>query len=230
MALLATNNTRFPTVNRTFSGVTTVVGIHRKESFYVPHTHLNWCAGWHTISGVSDRSSVPQGASHPVAYKWARKAGGLAGINSAEFSLTGSVALVAGRALAGDATLTITVPDAQLNLVSSAIGSASFSISTAGTLDGALFAAGAATFSVITNTPTLGAISSATGAATFSLTGELALTAIGNLEGNILPNTGDELTADEVALAVVDMLLPNLEVINQGVKKASILVPHTTDL
>ena len=79
MALLCANGMRTASgPNRIFSGVTTVAGAHRRENISVPHTHLNFAAGWHSVSGVTDRSSVPQGARHPVAYKWPRKSGGLA--------------------------------------------------------------------------------------------------------------------------------------------------------
>ena len=94
-------------------------------------------AGWRSaVSGVTDRSSVPSGATHPIAFKFARKAGGIASKNDVvgTFSLSGSGAL--GRNIAGDTTVTFTLADAQLRLVVSASGDITATFTTDANLAG----------------------------------------------------------------------------------------------
>lgn len=203
MALLAANGTRVRTgPNRQFSGVTTVAGGHSKECLAVAGSRLNWSAGWHAIANVTDRTAVPDGAQHPVAWIPARKSGGLASRNAARAELTGgSLNLAAGRNLAGDVTFSLVAADADLQLVVSASGAATFSLTaTPAVLAGVIAAVGAASASLTAADETLGAIVSAIGAATVTLTGAGTATALGHLEGDITPYT--ELSPENLAAAV----------------------------
>lgn len=207
MALIAANGMRVRTgPNRQFSGVTSVAGGHGKECLAYAGSRMNWSAGWHKITGVTDRASVPSGARHPVAWLPARKAGGLTSRNAARINVaTGTLNLAAGRNLAGAVTITLTAADADLQLVVSASGSASFSLTASpAVLAGVISAAGSASLSITAADANLGAIVSAIGAATFSLTGEGTATAIGHLSGDITPFT--ELSPQSLAAAVWDAL------------------------
>lgn len=118
MALLCANGTRTASgPNRMFSGVTTVAGAHRFQNIGVPHTHLNFASGEHSVSGVTNRSSVPQGARHPVAYKWPRKSGGLA--SHGEIAGLGSLIAsgVLGKNASADLSGAGTLSNAALGLI-----------------------------------------------------------------------------------------------------------------
>jgi hypothetical protein len=201
MALLCANGTRTASgPNRMFSGVTTVAGGHRRENIAVPHTHLNFAAGEHAISGVTDRSSVPQGARHPVAYKWPRKTGGLASHNASIIEFTGAGSGALGRNIAGDTTVTWTLPDAQLQLVVSAQGTAAIEVTVGANLAGALFAEGATSFEFTVPDALLGAIAGLTGASAVEFSSTATIRAEGWMEGNITPFT--ELSPESLASAV----------------------------
>ena len=55
----------------------------------------NFVAGWHTVAGVTDRASIPEGHRHPGAWVMPRVAGGLSSRNylQGEGEVTGSGAL-----------------------------------------------------------------------------------------------------------------------------------------
>lgn len=200
MALIAANSSRIAGVNRLFSGVTTVAGGHRRENVGVPHTHLNFAAGEHAVADVTNRSSVPQGARHPVAYKFARKAGGLASRNECRIEVTNAASGALGRNIAGDTSITFTLPDAQLQLVVSASGTATITLTTAGNLAGALYAEGSTTVTFTVGSSLLGAVAGLTGNATVTVSSTALATAIGHLAGDIVPYT--ELSPQALAQAV----------------------------
>lgn len=208
MALKAVNSSRLGgDTNRRFSGTTTVVGGHGKRSIGVPHTHLNWSAGWHAVADVTDRSSAPEGARHPVAFRLARKAGGLASRSEGNFAFAlGTLNLAEGRNLEADTTITWSVPDAQLQLVVSASGSADFAFTVPNAvLSGALSAEGATTFAFSVGTATLGAIVDALASAGITFTGSGTATALGWIEGDITPFT--ELSPQNLAQSVLDAVI-----------------------
>lgn len=198
MALIAANSSRIGTV-RAFSGTTTVAGGHRRENISPAHTHLNWSAGWHTVSGVTDRSSVPEGARHPVAWKQARKAGGLASRSLINGTADLALAMAAGKnAVAALDGLGAMAP-APLQLVVSAVaaisGSGSINALLAGKLEAAAALAGAGDLD--------GAIGALAGVfATLDGDGSLSGTmrAIGHMEATVTPFT--ELSPQSLAAAV----------------------------
>ncbi len=206
MALLASNSSRIGAV-KAYSGVTTVAGGHRRENVSPAHMHLNWSAGWHTVSGVTDRSSVPEGARHPVAWKFARKAGALASRSEADFAFAiGSLNLAAGINIAGETTLTFATPDVQLELVVSASGTTSITFALDGNAAGSLAAEGTTSISFTVPTVTLGAIISATATAGVTFSAAMTANGLGFMEGST-ETTGDVLTAAQVANEVWSRLI-----------------------
>lgn len=207
MALLMANATRTGSVNRMFSGVTTVAGGHRKQNIGVPHTHLNFASGEHSVSGVTSRASVPDGAQHPVAFKFARKTGNVASRYecAVAFSL-GSLNLAEGRNLEATTAITWTVPAAQLQLVVSASGTAAITFTVANAaLAGALDGSGTTTFAFSVGAATLGAIIDALATAGITFSTAATATAIGHMEGDITPFT--DLSPENLAASVLDSVV-----------------------
>lgn len=191
---------------RSFSGVTSIAGGYRREHHEQTGALFNFFAGQHRVTNVTDRSSKPAGARHPVAFRPARKSGGLASRNECLISVTPAAAnLAAGRNISGETNITFSVPDAQLQLVVSASGSASFSLTTSANLAGALFASGNTSVTFTVPAALLGAVADLTGTATITVSPTGVLTAIGNLSGTTA-DTG-ALTAPNVANAVWQYLV-----------------------
>lgn len=192
MALVAANASRYGgNPLRTFSGVASVVGSHRRENLEGIGAKLNWFAGWHTVAGVTDRNGKPAGARHPVAFMPARKAGGLASRNECVIAFTvGNGILAAGRNLEGSTSITFTVADAQLELVVSASGTAGISFTATGNVAGALFATGTTDITFTVPAALLGAVSDGEGQATITVSPNGTVTAIGHLSGTTADTTG----------------------------------------
>lgn len=242
MALLVANAMSYGgAVGRTFGSAATSGG-HRKESLSGTGPKLNWCAGWHTVSGVSDRTAIPDGAQHPIAWTFARKSGGLSSHSLLGVTVTPGPSLaVSGRAIAGTTALSLTVPDATAQLLAFLVGSTSatltlngaidgvrndidgttaWSLELSGTLDGVRNAIDGTTALAMSLSGSLVGVRAAVGEATINLSASasvgalagifgdigLALTAgatpsaIGNLEGAIVPYT--ELSPQSLAQAV----------------------------
>ena len=203
MALLLANGTRTAGVNRLFSGTTSVAGAHRKQNIGVPHTHLNFAAGQHSVADVTSRASVPDGAQHPVAYKFARKTGNIASRYECAAAFTiGTLNLAEGRNLEATAAIVWTVPDAQLQLVVSAEGAAAITFTVANAaLAGALDGSGTTTFAFTVSAATLGAIVDALATAGITFSGSATASAIGHMEGDITPFT--DLSPENLAASVL---------------------------
>lgn len=156
-------------------------------------------AGEATVSNVTNRMSMPQGARHPIAWFMPTKAGGLASTNEAEGSSTGALTLADGRNIAATSDGTST-GSATLQLV----------VSLAGTSDGTSIAAGNVVASLSgaatsegssTGSATISAIAWAYGTSSGSCTASLVSYAIGSLSGAITPYT--ELSPESLASAVI---------------------------
>lgn len=186
--------------NRMFSGVTTVAGGHRTENIG-SFGRNNWFAGWHTVSGETNRSAIPNGARHPIAWLPPMKSGGLSSHNEGDFAFAlGSLNVAQGRNLAGDTSFAFSLPDAQLQLVVSASGTATITFTPGATLAGALSASGESAVTFSLPAATLGAVVNAiaTAGVTFSPAG--LVNAIGHIAGSITPFT--ELSPENLAAAV----------------------------
>lgn len=126
-----------------------------------------------------------------------------------DFALSASGSGVLGMPGEGSASFSITVADADGQLISSGEGSASFSISTnAPLLTASIGGTGSATFSITTNTPILGAEASLTASAALAFSGSLTPYAIGIMEGTTEVASSVP-TADQNASAVWSKLLSN---------------------
>lgn len=205
--LIAANASRLISIGRSFGlGASYINSGARRENFEQTGAKLNWSAGEHTVSGVTDKTSVPDGAQHPVAWVPARKSGGLASRNEADFSVSvASATIAAGRNIEGATTVTVTVADAQLELVVSAEGTAAITFTLAGELAGALFGVGESSITVTVADATLGAIVDAIGSATATLSASGEPSAIGHLAGDITPFT--ELSPQSLAAAVWERVI-----------------------
>lgn len=199
--LIGANSTRLGAFSRHVSGVTTIAGGHGKEAFQLTGRRNNWFAGDHTVSNVTDRSSVPEGARHPIAWLMARKAGGLGSRSQCLVTFApGTLNLAAGRNIDGSTTVTFALADAQLQLVVSAEGTATFAFTTAGNAAGALFAEGATSAAFTVSTSTLGAIIDAIASTSFAFTPAGTIRADGFMEGNV--TTAETLSPASLAAAV----------------------------
>lgn len=197
MALVGLNGTRLAFgPNRAWLGTGSI-----RAAFEARHgALLNRVAGDASVSGVTDRSGIPSGARHPVAWVPPRKGGGLSAFTGTGLAVTLADATIAeGRNLSGDATLTVTLADAALELVVSASGIATLTLTATGTLAGALSASGTATLSLSLSAATLGAIADLLAAAGLGLTGTGLATAIGHMEADLTPTA---VTPTSVAQAV----------------------------
>lgn len=196
MALLAANSMRIGAV-RAYSGLTSVAGVYGDIS--PAHTHLNWSAGWHTVSGVTDRSSVPEGARHPVAWKFARKAGALASRSQINGDADIALSMAAGKnaeaALDGIGAMAPSPLQLVVSAVAAISGNGALTGLVAGKLEAAAALAGAGDMD--------GAIGALAGVFA-ALDGDGALTgtmrAIGHMDAEVTPFT--ELSPQSLASAV----------------------------
>lgn len=199
--LIGANSTRIGAFSRHISGVTTIAGGHGKEAFQLTGRRNNWFAGDHSVSNVTNRSSVPEGARHPAAWLLARKTGGLGSRSQCLVTFsTGTMPLAAGRNVEGATAFSFSLADAQLQLVVSAEGSVTFAFTTGGNVAGALYAIGSTSGAFTVSTATLGAIIDAIASASIVFTPGGTARAVGHMEGNV--TTAEELSPSSLAAAV----------------------------
>lgn len=198
MALICANGSRTASgPGRMFSGVTTVAGGYRRENIGVPHSRLNWFAGNHTISGVTDRGAIPAGYRHPGAWLPPRKSGGLSSRNSAVITFTPAGNAAQGINLDGTTSITFTVSGSAAAVASAACTTA-ITFTTAGNAVAPLQAIGAASIT-FTTTGDLSAPASLTGTATITFDADMITGAIGHMVAEPIDQS---LTPDSIALSV----------------------------
>lgn len=156
-------------------------------------------SGQHAVANVTNRSSAPQGARHPVAWKLPTKAGGLASHNEAQGEATAALSLADGRNIATTAAGSSTA-SATLQLVVSLAGTSAGSAGVSGNVVASLSAAGTSAGSC-TAAATAGAIAWAYGTTPGSTSVSATITATGRLYGSITPFT--ELSPENLASAVI---------------------------
>lgn len=161
---------------------------------------FNFAAGWHTVSGVTDRSAVPSGYRDTGAYVMARKAGGLSSHSEARptatFSGSGAMGVNGAGAFAAVSSWV-----AVGQLVVSGVGSFAATASFSGNAIATLSAAGAFT-ATSTYSAGITAKAWATGQFTPAYTGSGTMSGKGQLVGSFPDTAGDTLTAEGVATAV----------------------------
>ena len=142
----------------------------------------------------------PSGLRHPASWCMAPDGGALSAESELSFAVSNTGAGAMGVNGEGSASITITNADAQLQLVVSASGTVSISITTDANLVGALYGTGTTAITVSNGTATLGALAGLFGNAAITFTASGTATAIGWLEGDIVPYT--ELSPQSLAAAV----------------------------
>ena len=204
---LIQNGGRFVGVNRMFSGVTTIYGggFHALRSNSDKNgCFRNFTSGEHTVSGVTNQTSVPHGQSHPGAWFMPVKAGGMASYNNVTGS--GSISVDALAVKLAEASLT---GDGSLTAIGGLIVQALADLTGSGEISSANLQAFLAAVAALSGT---GSISSSTltgiGAMLLALSGSgtvtsasSTLTAIGELEAALLV-TGTGLSTANVGQAV----------------------------
>lgn len=119
-------------------------------------------------SGVADKTAaVPNGHLAPSAWLMPIKPGGMASVNNTKATISATANGVMGFPITGDASFSITAPDANAELIAFGQGSATVSLSAEGLLSASVSASGSAGFSVAASA-LLGAEASISGATTFS--------------------------------------------------------------
>lgn len=154
---------------------------------------------WAGEAGVDPKSSIPAGARHPVAWRMAPTAGGMASRNNATVSISHTASATMGLPATGSATITLVVSDATGGLIVSASGSTSITLSVTGTILSVAAASGSATVT-ITPTALIGAQAGVAGQATVTATPAANISAIGYMSG--LSTNETEFSAAALANAV----------------------------
>jgi hypothetical protein len=152
--------------------------------------------------GISDKTAgIPYGHLAPSSWCLPFKAGAMSSFTNCVFRFTpGDLTLAAGRNLSAATTVTVTVSDALLELIVSAVGSTSITFTLTGTALIAANAIGNTSFSFTVNNATLGAIIDAVANTFIQFSAAATPRATGNLEGHITPFT--ELSPQSLAAAV----------------------------
>jgi len=153
--------------------------------------------------GVDAKSgAMPGGHLAPSAWVLPKTPGGMSAFIGTAFTVsTGDLNVAAGRNVIGSTDVTVTVNDAQLQLIVSATGEVSVTITLSSTGVGALSGSGQSDVSVTVSDATLGALVDALGGVAVALRPSATATALGWMDGSTVQVT-DTLTAQEVATAV----------------------------
>lgn len=153
--------------------------------------------------------------------------GGLlsAAANPVSVTFTAAATSSALGQLTGAPSVAFTVPAADMELIASAAGTTSITFTESGVAVAALSAIGSSSFSVTVSDATLGAVIDAVATSSITFTGAATPYAIGNLAGDITPFSG-AVTNESIEATIKPLLV----VVNDNVKKASLLIPATADL
>ena len=150
--------------------------------------------------------------------------GGMSSYDARALVLTASGTVRDGRTISGTITAECTITGSLASLLSGTITAA---VTLTGLIGGrAPLSANAVATG--TATATIGASGGLAGTTTATASITASIVAIGSMAGDIVPYT--ELSPQSLAQAAYDLIYPDLSTINNGVQKASILIPHTTNL
>jgi hypothetical protein len=226
MALIRNGANLYPNTYRHFSAI----GAHAILSAVgVGNAKRNWHAGWHTVSGVTNRSGLPDGYRPPSCWMMGQKTGGLSSRNESNFAIDlAALTLAEGRNIAGDITFAITLPDAALQLIVSATGTTTITFTDSSTLAGALAAAGTGDFAFTVPNATLGAIVNAIATGAITFTGAGTPRAVGTLEGDITPFT--TLSPENLAANVWSSIIESGYTAGQIMQVLSAVAAGKTDI
>lgn len=156
--------------------------------------------------GISSKlAGSPYGHLAPSSWCLPYKAGAMSSFTDCRIRFVpADLNLAAGRNVSGATTVTITVNNAQLQLVVSAVGSVDISFDLDANLAAALSAVGNVPITISVNNATLGAIIDAVATTLISIGTNATMRASGNLAGDITPFT--ELSPQSLAAAVWEAL------------------------
>jgi len=213
--MLKVNGARLHThVGRAWGG-NAVVGIYglglsalMSNSFRGTGVRINFSAGQHAVSGVTNKSSRPEGARHPVAYVWPVKPGGLASHNESEGVGSAVLSLADGRNISG-ASAGLATADATLQLIISMLGSSAGTSTAEGNIQAALLMAGSAA-GTSTAEALINAIAWCYGVSNGASTASLVSYAKGELKGSIFVNES-QATVNQLVAGVWDALVNDYE-------------------
>lgn len=150
--------------------------------------------------GISNKSSVPAGARHPVAWIMAPKDGGMASHNSAKVELSQVGFAVLGLPGSGASTITLDVPDATGGLVVSGSGIANISLTADGTILSIASGSGSATITLAVTDALIGAEAGMSASGSITITPTALISAVGFMSG--LSTNETEFSATALANAV----------------------------
>jgi len=158
----------------------------------------NWQNGWHHITDVTDKSGLPNGYRHPVAWMLPQKAGAITSRNEGYLTLSGLA--IGAKGLGGSAAATITINGVAVGgLIAGGVGSGTISIS--GTADIFAGIVGNASGSItISGTGTAAAQGHFSAAGVLTISGSVVPYAIGSMVATT--DFGDELSPVSLANAV----------------------------
>lgn len=209
---------------RRFGGSTTSVEVGNRSNFGSNGAAKNMQYVSMTTA-ANKQFALPYGSSPPYSTLMPQKGGDMSARRTADFSLTASASGLMGYPIVGSAgivlntntpiifplddtsplrtgsaTITISVLDADGQLISSGSGSASVEVTTnTPLLTASISGDGTTTFSISTNTPILGAEASATGDSSFSF----------SVSGSILPlNDTSPLRTGTTVITISGALTP----------------------
>lgn len=151
-------------------------------------------------ASISNKSSIPAGARHPVAWVMAPKDGGMASHNSAKVELSQVGFGVLGLPGSGASTITLDVTDATGGLVVSGSGVANISFTTDGTILSIASGSGSATITLSAPDALIGAEAGIAASGTISITPTALISAVGFMSG--LSTSETEFSATALANAV----------------------------
>ena len=185
-----------------YSGITASNGAYPAAHHNITHLtgrNRNLTAG----EGITnDKVGVPVGATHPVAWILPQNPG-LISARAQAISIVAQGLALAGYPIEGETTITVSIADADGQLISSGQGTAAIVVETNNPLlTASISGEGEAEFSVTTNTPTLGAEASLIATSAIVFGGSLVPYAIGSMAGTTIDS--GVLTAQGVAAAVLD--------------------------
>lgn len=128
--------------------------------------------------------AVPDGYRHSGAWFFPQKPGALSSVNNTEIAFSPSGAGVLGLPGAGSSALSISVADADGQLIVSASGSTSITFATSAPVLSASLAASGSAAIAFTVTASIGALAGMTGSSTVTFGGSLQSYAVGFLAGS----------------------------------------------
>lgn len=152
------------------------------------------------MASISNKSSIPAGARHPVAWVMAPKDGGMASHNSAKVELSQVGFGVLGLPGSGASTITLDVTDATGGLVVSGSGVANISFTADGTILSIASGSGSATITLTAPDALIGAEAGMSASGSITLAPTALISAVGFMSG--LSTSETEFSATALANAV----------------------------